>query len=140
MPILNYTTEVPVTTSVNHITKVLVAHGATGILTEYDPNGEINALTFRVPFNGGSQGFRLPANWQGVLTNLNNDPKVENRYKRTEQAKRVAWRTLKDWVEAQMALIDVQMAELGEVFLPYMQINGRSFYEEAKRNLPKLLE
>lgn len=140
MPILNYTTEVPVIITVNHITKVLVAHGASGILTEYDLNGEVEALTFRVPFSDSNKGFRLPANWQAVARALSNDPKVERRYRTDDQAKRVAWRILKDWVEAQMALIDVQMAALDQVFLPYMQCGVESFYEVAKRNLPKLLE
>lgn len=140
MPILNYTTDVPVSRSVDHITKILVAHGATSILTEYDPSGEVCALKFLVPFNGSNQGFRLPADWESVLKALNNDPKVEGRFKRSDHAKRVAWRILKDWVEVQMALIDVQMAKLDQVFLPYMMLGEQTFYEVAKKNLPKLLE
>src|SRR6266478_5746936 len=38
-----------------------------------------------------------------------------------EQAYRVAWRNILDWVQAQMALLEIGMAKIEEVFLPYMQ-------------------
>ena len=55
---------------------------------------------------------------------------IRDRIKDTrEQAERVAWRILKDWVEAQMALIDIEMARFEEVFLPYIQTNnGQTVY------------
>ena len=37
------------------------------------------------------------------------------------QAYRVAWRNILDWVQAQMALLEIGMAKMEEVFLPYMQ-------------------
>jgi hypothetical protein len=37
-----------------------------------------------------------------------------------EQAYRVAWRNILDWVQAQMALLEIGMVEMEEVFLPYM--------------------
>jgi hypothetical protein len=37
-----------------------------------------------------------------------------------EQAYRVAWRNILDWVQAQMALLEIGMAKMEEVFLPYM--------------------
>ena len=38
-----------------------------------------------------------------------------------DQAYRVAWRNILDWVQAQMALLEIGMAKMEEVFLPYMQ-------------------
>ena len=47
-----------------------------------------------------------------------------------EQAERVAWRILKDWVEAQMALLDIEMVSFEEIFLPYIETqNGKTVYE-----------
>ena len=64
-------------------------------------------------------GFRLPCDWKPVLDILENDKKVP-RYKVTrEQAVSTAWRIVKDWVEAQMALVETRMATTQEVFLPY---------------------
>lgn len=37
-----------------------------------------------------------------------------------DQAERVAWRILKDWVAAQMAILESEMVQMDEVFLPYM--------------------
>jgi hypothetical protein len=35
---------------------------------------------------------------------------------------RVAWRIVKDWIEAQMAIVEAGQAEMAEVFLPYATI------------------
>jgi len=40
------------------------------------------------------------------------------------QARRIAWRFIKDWVAAQMALIEAQQATLAQVFLPYAVVAG----------------
>jgi hypothetical protein len=47
-----------------------------------------------------------------------------------EQAYRLAWRNILDWVQAQMALLDIGMAKMEEVFLPYV-INreGKTLFE-----------
>ena len=37
-----------------------------------------------------------------------------------EQATRVGWRIIKDWLEAQLALFFLQMVKIEEIFLPYM--------------------
>jgi hypothetical protein len=51
-----------------------------------------------------------------------------------EQAYRVAWRNILDWVQAQMALLEIGMAKMEEVFLPYMQDRqGVTFYERMER-------
>ena len=46
------------------------------------------------------------------------------------RAERVAWRVIKDWLEAQLALIDAQMATLDQVMLPYLVIDatGKTLY------------
>jgi hypothetical protein len=33
----------------------------------------------------------------------------------------VAWRIIKDWVEAQLAIVEAEQVELVEVFLPFAQ-------------------
>ena len=37
---------------------------------------------------------------------------------RRQQAIRTSWRILKDWVEAQMALLETGMVTMDEIFLP----------------------
>jgi len=46
------------------------------------------------------------------------------------QAVRVAWRILKDWVAAQMAILETEMVKLEQIFLPYVETpDGRTVYE-----------
>ena len=60
---------------------------------------------------------------------------VETRYKTPEQAKRVAWRIVKDWVEAQLAIIETQMVKPEQVFLPYaITQTGETLYETVISN------
>ena len=51
-----------------------------------------------------------------------------------DQAYRVAWRNILDWVQAQMALFEIGMAKMEEVFLPYMQDRqGVTFFERMEK-------
>lgn len=46
---------------------------------------------------------------------------------------RVAWRNIRDWVLAQLALYETQMVELPQIFLPFAQgKNGKTVYESIQ--------
>jgi hypothetical protein len=50
------------------------------------------------------------------------------------QAYRVAWRNILDWVQAQMALLEIGMAKMEEIFLPYMlDAQGRTLFERMEQ-------
>lgn len=57
-----------------------------------------------------------------------------------EQAERVAWRIVKDWVEAQMAILESEMVHMDEIFLPYMVNNSGQTFFQAYRSNQLLLE
>lgn len=140
MPLLNYTTSIKTEKTVSEIQAKLVKAGARAILYDYDDTGAIVALSFKLNINGTEAAFRLPTEWRPVLQLLNNDPKVPIRLKSNEQALRVAWRIVKDWVEAQLAIIETKMVKTEQVFLPYMVTgSGKTLYETIKDN-PRLLE
>lgn len=45
----------------------------------------------------------------------------------------MAWRILKDWIEAQMALLDIEMVRFEEIFLPYIETNsGQTIFERLE--------
>ncbi|MFX0194563.1 MAG: hypothetical protein ACFFCW_00450, partial [Candidatus Hodarchaeota archaeon] len=114
----------------------LATAGAQAVLSEYDNDGILCAMSFRI------QGlyFRLPLNIEGVYQALKRDRNVPKRLKTYEQAARVAWRIVKDWIEAQIAIIEAGQAELQQVFLPYAQNNeGKTLYEIVKDGGFKLL-
>jgi hypothetical protein len=50
-----------------------------------------------------------------------------------EQALRVGWRIIKDWVEAQMAIVESELAGVAEVFLPYaVTKSGTTLYKHIE--------
>jgi hypothetical protein len=133
MPLLNYTTSIQVQKTVGDMVGILTAHGARAILQEYDDRGAIAGLSFNIHVGEQELAFRLPADWPAVLRVMERDPRVPRRFRSPEQARRVAWRILKAWVEAQMALIDVKLATMEQVFLPYaITANGQTVYERLR--------
>jgi|SRR3972149_999150 len=125
--IANYSTTVTALKSIGEIQGILAAHGAKHILMDYN-NAEPIGLAFIVATPYGDTPFKLPANIdrvQGVL----NKQRVRTSVDR-DLASRVAWRILKDWVRAQMAILETEMVTIDQIFLPYMQMeSGKILYE-----------
>lgn len=131
MAILNYTTSIQAEKTASEIQKKLAMTGAQAVLSEYDEDGVMCAMSFRI----NNIFFRLPINIDGVYVAMKKDHNVPKRLKTYEQASRVAWRIIKDWIEAQVAIIQAGQAELVQVFLPYAQNNeGKTVYEAIKDN------
>ena len=129
MPLLNYTTTIDAAKTVGEIEKNLAKHGARAILKNYDDNGHIATLSFTIPYGEQSIPYRLPVNPEAVLRVLERQ-NVPAKYKNKPQAIRVAWRIVKDWVEAQMAILETEMVEMKQIFLPYMlSDSGKTLYE-----------
>ena len=140
MAILNYTTSISTEKTAAEIQKTLANAKAQAVMSEYDDAGVMCAMSFRIVGPSGFISFRLPANIDGVFRSMQKDRKVPRRLKSKEQAARVAWRIVKDWVEAQVAIVEAQMAELPEVFLPYAQNEtGQTVYEAIKNNGFKMI-
>lgn len=130
MPILNYTTQVEAAKTVGEIQAILGKHGARSITTEYDDNSNISGVNFTLLIEGVPLAIRLPCNVDGVLRAMNKAKGVPGRLCNRLQARRVAWRILKNWLEAQLALYQVGQAEMAEVFMAYaITGDGRSVYE-----------
>lgn len=135
MPLLNYTTKVDSLQSASEIEVMLIRHGAKSILKECD-KGKITALSFMVTTPQGDIPFRMPVNVQPVHEILKrqrqkNGAKVDAS---PEQAERVAWRILKDWTEAQMAIIETEMMRMEEVFFAriFNPVTGKTLFETVK--------
>lgn len=136
MPILNYTTTIAPEKTLTEIQKRLVRIGAQAIMSEFDGSGVMCALSFRINHQGQPVTFRLPARLDSIYRVLANDPKVPMKLKTHEQASRVAWRIIKDWVEAQAAIVEAEQAEVIEVFLPYAQDpnTGNTLYQKLEQS------
>jgi hypothetical protein len=139
MPLLNYTTSIAPTKTVMEIQAALAKAGASAIMANYDTKGNIVALSFKIMADGQEIAFKLPTAWEPVHATLKRQ-RVSPKYQTPEQALRVAWRITKDWVEAQLAIIETQMVTTAQVFLPYaITRDGSTVYEYMAANSQILL-
>jgi hypothetical protein len=142
-PLFTESTDVPVQKSVGEITSMLITAGARSISTNYN-SGKIESLSFVMPFGSGQIPYLLPVRIEPVFQKLNGRREKWGQFSRSamaakdrEQAERVAWRQLYWWLKAQLAMIDLGMAEAGEILMPYMLgPDGRSFFDTYK---PRML-
>lgn len=126
MAIKNYTTEVDVYKSLSEIQAALASHGARKIMVDYDAVGQPIGVMFAIETPNGPRGFCLPANVDGVRAVFDRQ-KVKAK---PGQADRTAWRNIRDWIMAQMAIIEAGQVQLEEVFLPYLTDNrGKTLYQ-----------
>ena len=135
----NYTSTVPASRSIMNIEKCLITHGATDIAKTYE-GGQTKGIKFAIMIDGKSMVFALPArieNCQRVLEGMTTSrTRPETLAKIPDQASRTAWKIVLDWIEIQMAMIDLAQIEMLEVFLPYVFIAEKNctVFELAKDN------
>lgn len=126
----NYSTAVSAQRTVAEIQEILVKHGAKQILMGYTDGGAIESLSFMAPTPYGNIPIRLPVNIEAILRVLRKQG-VPRHLQTREQAVRVAWRILKDWIRAQMAIQETEMVKMEQIFLPYMVTPGQKTLYEA---------
>jgi len=141
---LNYTTTVLVHQTVAECQSILAAAGASSVSTHFD-DGQPTGLSFSLKTPHGLRNFTLPVNITGiqqVLAKAEREgqfaaaKKKAGTYSGPEHAARVAWRVVKDWLEANLALIAARMVTIDEVMLPWLhiQIGGeeKTLFEHYK--------
>jgi sirohydrochlorin ferrochelatase len=136
---MNYTTSVDAGKPLGEIQCILTRHGARSIQVDYD-QGEPEHVCFTLATPHGDRSFRLPANIDGIQERLVEAFGPKSVRATHDQALRVGWRILKDWVEAQVAIIEAGMVSTDEVMLPYMLTpGGTTVYEAYEENELRLL-
>lgn len=122
MPALNYTTTIAVDKTTGEIQSMLGKAGAKAVAVMYE-DGRTTGVTFTIDTPAGLRAFSLPVDVDAMQRLLTKQRRSNKRVSdKREQAERVAWRVVKDWLAAQLALIDAQMATLDEVMLPYLVV------------------
>lgn len=109
--------------TISEIMSLLAKHKIIHIVTFYDGNGEITGLTFTVEYLDQKLPFKLPVRHEAVLQAMKRDRHTPNHLCNTQQAKRVAWRQILRWIEAQLALAEMGMADIKEIFMPYLMVS-----------------
>ncbi|GAB3334228.1 hypothetical protein ACFQT0_19640 [Hymenobacter humi] len=143
MNIKNHNCTVPSMNSAAAIEKLLVEAGATSVSKWYEGQ-ELQGFLFQIRLNGANLVFRLPANVNivaGRLLQTVKNPDASMRTSLQAQAARTAWRTLHEWVEAQVDMIRLGQVDLLQIFLPYnySQDQNRSYYDYVKAGAVQLL-
>lgn len=119
--------------TVAEIQRTLGIKGATRVAVDY-VQGKAVAVSFGLDVNGFAVNYRLPCSVEGVRSALKREKKM-TAARDTAQCERIAWRIVKDWVEAQMALVEAGQAEVAEVFMPYaVYANGQTLFQAMKNH------
>lgn len=146
--LLNYTTKISPEQTISEIQKMLSKHNVSAMMTEYDGQ-EVSGVSFKILVDGQPRAFKLPCNWKSVeqilkensgkrtIYDTNRRIKIEN--ERRQQAIRTAWRIIKDWIQAQLAMVEVNMVSLPQVFLPYTIVKGGQTLSEHLADNPGFL-
>lgn len=143
---LNYTTTIPAEKTVGEVQAMLGRSGASAVATTYD-GGRPSGVNFQMTTAHGPATFALPVDVDGVQSALAKAQRAGqirsiSRAKALsrEHAERVAWRVIKDWLEAQLALIAASMAQLDTVMLPYLLVDGQTLTDRYLERGQLLLE
>ena len=137
MAIKNYTTSISPTKTVGEIQMILAKGSAKSVMVDYADN-QPQAVRFAIMIGEQEIWFRLPCQVDGVLASMKRD-RLQRSYCNLEQARRTAWRIVKDWVDSQMAIIDAGQAKAAEVFFPYiLQPTGETLFQKFEAQQLKL--
>lgn len=153
MSLFMETTQISPEKTISEIQAILCEYKATSIMMEFE-SSNVTSVSFRINVDGKLVPFRLPCRYQNIqelLASRSRDYKqawskerrMEILKRFEDQARRVAWRQILRWIQAQFALVQTGMVKTEEVFLPYAQIaDGTTIFEymESSGFSPMLLE
>ena len=129
------TTKIETTRTVSELQAVLGKYGATKIVMDF-VGSNVDGIAFMYPWDGEREvPFRLPCRWREIETILRQGhrrPKSNDTFE--NWARRVAWRQILRWVQAQMALVETKMVKVTEVFLPYVVMkNKETMFDQIEK-------
>jgi hypothetical protein len=133
---LNYTTSIDPGTTAAECLAILAKHGASAVAIQFNCERQPDGISFVIETPYGERAFTLPVNVAGTQKALQaayGKRLVERRHTTPEHARRVAWRVMKAWIEAQLALIEAGLADLAEIMLPWMKVDGELTMWDAYR-------
>ena len=139
MPLKNYTSQVSAQRSISFIETKLAQHGARQIVKQFTMDGRVSGILFSLDIEGQEVPFKVPAKVDEcakILTNqLSSRARPETRKKIPKQAERTAWKIASDWIEAQMAMIELAQVDIMEVFLSYVYDPAKeiSYFDALKK-------
>jgi len=119
MPLANASTEVPTRKTISEVVSMLVEYGAAAVTVQRDAQNLPSGIGFVLPTAAGAREFVLPARAEAVRKTLIRQG-VRIGLTSLEHSQAVAWRIVKDWLRAQLALVESGQVEFAEVMLPFL--------------------
>lgn len=125
MVVRNYTTKIHVEKTVMEIEQILIKFGARGIYKDYQ-GSKLSGIMFYLIKDGHKIPFKIPMNIEKsrtIITKAVREGKLPKRFLeeplRSEQGERVVWRIIKDWIDSQLSLLEMEFADAIEILLAY---------------------
>lgn len=135
----NYSTSIPAARSVAEIEEMLVENGATDTWKQY--NGKaVTSLNFMVMTEFGKMPFKITVDAvivRNILIEQHSRGLIRGNWIKKEQiedieyARNVGWRIMKDLIDSQMAVVQMGLRKLEQVFLAdiFNDASGKTFFE-----------
>lgn len=143
MALLNYTSTIDAEQTIGEIQRLLSAHGVMAMMTEYDGRN-VSAVSFKMNIEGQHIGYKMPCNWRAVLEVFHSQGITKGKLKHKDrdlenQAIRTAWRVILEWMKVQLALVEINMVTIPQIFLPYTIMKDGMTLAEKITNDPGFL-
>lgn len=130
---LNYTTTIDPAKSATECMGMLANAGARKISIDMESKVPVG-LSFVIKTRWGDRAFDMPADIEGTyqaLLRAYRSRSIPPKYATREQAARVTWRVLKDWLEVQLAMIEAGLADLEQIMLAYVLVEPKKTLYQA---------
>lgn len=139
----DYSTIIEPEQTIGEIQKKLSQYNVSAMMTEYDGR-QVSSVSFKLRVDDRDLSFKLPCNWRGVRAVFDEQGIRSVKHKDKDldnQAVRTAWRIILHWIDAQLALVEVSMVSIPQIFLPYtMMRDGRTLAEYVAEEPQFLLD
>lgn len=135
------TTSISVLRTCAEIEGLLLDHNISEVYKQFRDK-QVEGIAFTIEMNGKRVPFKMPFRWQSIQLLAEQGKTGYNKTAEERQARMVAARIVLRWIEAQLALIEVGMAQMTEVFLPYIMIDPETTFHDhlmSNGNFQKLL-
>lgn len=140
MNLKNYTSSVPVETTINRIEQYLIGTGMVSGIGKYYKGQLVQSLVFQISHEKDKLPLtvKLSANvdscmdffWREHCRKALRNRRVKEDF--YEQSARTAWRLQEDWIRVETSLIMLNQRTVLQSFMSYVWDGERTFYQRIK--------
>lgn len=129
MSIRFYTTDVDAEKTAREMQKILSSSDARRVAMDFDAEGRPTGLHFVLQLNNQPLPFQIEPDVEGMEKALNEDDDTPGNFD-TDQARRVAWRIWKEWLNGVLAFRKTRQAGLDQLLLGFgVTSDGQTVHE-----------